>query len=43
VVFLGRMGPEPWQAIDAREMASWIDTIPYEVSCRLGARVERQY
>ncbi len=42
-VFLGRMGPEPWQAIDAREMASWIDTIPYEVLCRLGARVERQY
>jgi alanine racemase len=24
-------------------MASWIQTIPYEVLCRLGARVERQY
>lgn len=43
VVFLGQAGPEAWQAIDAREMASWIDTIPYEVLCRLGARVERQY
>jgi alanine racemase len=43
VVFLGRGGDAPWQTIDAREMASWIQTIPYEVLCRLGARVERQY
>jgi alanine racemase len=43
VVFLGRGGPEAWQAIDAREMPAWIDTIPYEVLCRLGARVERHY
>jgi len=43
VVFLGRQGHESWQRIDAREMASWIDTIPYEVLCRLGARVERAY
>ena len=43
VVFLGRCGDAPWQTIDAREMASWIETIPYEVLCRLGARVERQY
>ena len=43
VVFLGAQGPESWQTIDAREMASWIGTIPYEVLCRLGARVERQY
>ncbi len=43
VVFLGRQGPESWQTIDAREMAAWIGTIPYEVLCRLGARVERQY
>ncbi|MCC7123203.1 MAG: alanine racemase [Acidobacteria bacterium] len=41
VVFLGRQGDEPWQTIDAREMAAWIGTIPYEVLCRLGARVER--
>ncbi|MGD9903213.1 MAG: alanine racemase [Vicinamibacterales bacterium] len=43
VVFLGRQGEAPWQAIDAREMAAWIGTIPYEVLCRLGARVERHY
>ncbi|MEZ5292214.1 MAG: alanine racemase [Vicinamibacterales bacterium] len=43
VVFLGAQGPAPWQAIDAREMAAWIGTIPYEVLCRLGARVERRY
>jgi alanine racemase len=43
VVFLGRQGTEAWQRIDAREMAAWIGTIPYEVLCRLGARVERHY
>ena len=43
VVCLGSQGPESWQTIDAREMADWIDTIPYEILCRLGARVERQY
>jgi len=43
VVFLGTQGAESWQSIDAREMASWIGTIPYELLCRLGARVERQY
>ena len=35
-----RRATESWQTIDAREMAAWIDTIPYEVLCRLGARVE---
>ena len=43
VVFLGSQGTEPQQTIDAREMADWIDTIPYEILCRLGARVERKY
>jgi len=43
VAFLGAQGDEAWQRIDAREMASWIDTIPYEVLCRLGARVQRVY
>jgi alanine racemase len=43
VVFLGSQGTEPQQTIDAREMASWIGTIPYEILCRLGARVERRY
>ncbi len=43
VVLLGRQGDESWQQIDAREVAAWIGTIPWEVVCRLGARVERQY
>jgi alanine racemase len=40
VVFLGSQGS---QRIDAREMAAWIGTIPYEILCRLGSRVERKY
>lgn len=43
VVFLGSQGTAPWQHIDAREMAAWIGTVPYEILCRLGARVERRY
>ncbi|MEZ5421206.1 MAG: alanine racemase [Vicinamibacterales bacterium] len=43
VVFLGSQGAESWQTIDAREMAAWIGTIPYEVLCRLGTRVARRY
>ncbi|HEX7282842.1 MAG TPA: alanine racemase, partial [Vicinamibacterales bacterium] len=43
VVFLGSQGDEPQQTIDAREMAAWIGTIPYEILCRLGSRVERVY
>jgi alanine racemase len=42
-VFLGTQGRETPQTIDAREMAAWIGTIPYEILCRLGSRVERQY
>jgi len=42
-VLVGSQGKEPSQRIDAREMAAWIGTIPYEVLCRLGSRVERQY
>ena len=43
VVIIGRQGNESWQQIDAREMAAAIGTIPYEVVCRIGARIERQY
>ena len=43
VVIIGRQGNESWQQIDAREMAAAIDTIPYEIVCRIGARIERQY
>lgn len=43
VVFLGSQGDEAAQSLDAREMASAVSTIPYEVLCRLGARVHRVY
>ena len=43
VVLLGRQGSESWQQIDAREIASAIGTIPWEIVCRLGTRIERQY
>ena len=43
VVILGAQGDQPWQHIDAREMAASIGTIPWEIVCRLGTRVERQY
>lgn len=40
VVLLGRQGEE---CIDADEMASWLDTISYEVLCSPSARVPRVY
>jgi alanine racemase len=43
VVIIGRQGDEPWQQIDVREMAAAIGTIPYEIVCRVGSRIERQY
>jgi alanine racemase len=43
VVILGRQGDESWQRIDAREVAAAVGMIPWEVLCRLGTRVERQY
>jgi alanine racemase len=43
VVLLGKQGEERWQRIDAREVAAAIGTIPWEIVCRLGTRVERQY
>jgi alanine racemase len=43
VVILGRQGDESWQHIDAREMAAAIGTIPWEIVCRLGTRIERHY
>jgi alanine racemase len=43
VVILGTQGDESWQRLDAREMAAAIGTIPWEIVCRLGTRVERQY
>jgi alanine racemase len=43
VVLLGRQGDENWQQIDAREVAAAIGTIPWEIVCRLGTRIERHY
>jgi alanine racemase len=43
VVFLGSQGDAPLARLDARELAASIGTIPYEVLCRLGARVHRMY
>jgi alanine racemase len=43
VVIIGRQGDESWQQIDVREMAAAIGTIPYEIVCRVGTRIERQY
>ena len=43
VVIIGRQGDESWQQIDVREMAAAIGTIPYEIVCRIGSRIERQY
>ncbi len=43
VVFLGAQGDNTLQTLDAREMAAAISSIPYEVLCRLGARVHRTY
>jgi alanine racemase len=43
VVIIGRQGGESWQQIDAREAAAVIGTIPWEIVCRLGARVERVF
>jgi alanine racemase len=43
VVILGEQGSETWQRIDAREMAAAIGTIPWEIVCRIGTRIEREY
>jgi alanine racemase len=40
VTIIGQQGD---QRIDAREMAAAIGTIPYEILCRIGARIERVY
>ncbi|MCL4845601.1 MAG: alanine racemase [Acidobacteria bacterium] len=40
VVILGRQGDE---RLDVREVAAAIGTIPYELLCRVGSRIERVY
>jgi alanine racemase len=34
---------ESWQELDARELGAAVGMIPWEVMCRLGSRIERQY
>jgi alanine racemase len=38
VTLIGTQGTE---TISAQEMASWLDTIPYEILCGIGSRVQR--
>ena len=40
VVLLGRQGDE---RLDAREVAATIGAIPWEILCRLGARIDREF
>jgi alanine racemase len=40
VVFIGQQGGD---TIDAREMADTIGSIPWEIVCRVGTRIERVY
>ena len=40
VVIIGDQGEE---SIGVREMAAAIGTIPYELLCRVGSRIERLY
>jgi alanine racemase len=40
VVIIGNQGAD---AIGVREMAAAIGTIPYELLCRVGSRIERVY
>jgi alanine racemase len=40
VVIIGQQGSD---RIDVREMAASIGTIPYEILCRIGSRIERHY
>jgi alanine racemase len=37
------IGPQGGDRIDVREMAAQIETIPYEILCRIGSRIERVY
>ena len=37
------IGPQGDDRIDVREMAAQIGTIPYEILCRIGSRIERLY
>jgi alanine racemase len=37
------IGSQDAESIDVREMAAQIGTIPYDIVCRIGSRIERTY
>jgi len=37
------IGQQDRESLDVREIAASIGTIPYELLCRVGARIERVY
>jgi alanine racemase len=37
------LGPQGSDRLDVREMAATIGTIPWEIVCRIGSRIERVY
>lgn len=37
------IGPQGGECIDAGEVAHWIGTVPHEILCRTGSRIERVY
>jgi alanine racemase len=37
------IGEQPGECLTVREMAAAIGTIPYELLCRLGSRIQRVY
>ena len=37
------IGSQSGDRIDVREIAAQIGTIPYEILCRIGSRIERVY
>ena len=37
------LGTQAGERIDVREMAATVSSIPWEILCRLGSRIERIY
>lgn len=37
------IGPQDGDCIDANEVARWIGTVPHDILCRMGSRIERLY
>ena len=37
------IGSQDGDRIDADEVARWIGTVPHDILCRMGSRIERRY